>query len=232
MTIERPLTIDDPVGARSGTIWADLFDDTADYGFRRARDLLRKWSSEYLIQPNSQLGRPGPVCPFVKPSIAKGKLYVGCIGGRNIDADLLGLAVADVFEMYGSLQGEAERDAQLLAMVTAFPDLRTYRVIDEVHHAWKSRFVEHGLMLGQFYPGCPKPGLWNNDFRPLNSPLPMLVVRSMMITDYPFLVSRRDWLYAYLKKFAPQLPSSLRWSIADRMVYHGDADAAITRNRV
>ncbi|AHD19712.1 hypothetical protein Y013_02825 [Rhodococcus pyridinivorans SB3094] len=134
----------------------------------------------------------------------------------------------DQFDLYTTLSREDDRDRSLKTLVTVLPDLTGFEVIDVVHTEFKSRFVEHGFMLGQFYPGCTQPGLWNHDFHPLDAPLPMLVARHMMTTDFPFLVGRQEWLCAYFKKFAPALPSTLRLTIAKRMKYDGDAVDAIT----
>ena len=216
------------VGPRSGTVWVDLFGEQSDYTEEPSARLLRNWADRYLTAPHPDLGRDGPVCPFVRPSIGKRLFGAAFVHGPDLDAATLGTIVADQFDLYAELTHEDDRDRSLKTLVTALPDLTGFEVIDVVHATCKSRFVEHGWMLGQFYPGCPQPGLWNHDFHPLDAPLPMLVVRNMMTTDFPFLVGRQEWLCAYFKKFAPGLPSVLRLTIAKRMKYEGDAVEAIT----
>lgn len=61
-------------------------------------------------------------------------------------------------------------------------------------------------------------GLRNSAFRALDAPLPMLAVRHMVGSDFPFLASEREWVVAYLKKFAASVPSVVRSDIADRVV--------------
>jgi len=66
-------------------------------------------------------------------------------------------------------------------------------------------------MIGEFHNGPPdKGGLWNPAFRPLRSPVPMLVVRHMVPTDYPFLRDDPDQSRAYLRLFGDQVPVQLR----------------------
>ena len=122
--------------------------------------------------------------------------------------------IDDAIDVYGELVPGGRAHP---ALVTIFPGLTDCARIDEVHRARKTEVVWCGWMLGQFYPGCTVPGLWNRQFRPLDAPLPMLVLRPMTSADFPFLVARSEWLYAYLTRLAPDLPCRLRWEIAERM---------------
>jgi hypothetical protein len=57
-------------------------------------------------------------------------------------------------------------------------------------------------MIGEFHPGPPPaPGLWNADFRPMRSPLPLLAVRHMVAADTPFLRGDPEHLAAYRRRF-------------------------------
>jgi hypothetical protein len=216
------------VGTRSGTVWVDLFDTDPDYAHESSVHLLRSWVSEYLTAPHPDLGRDGPVCPFIRPSISRQLFGAAFVHGTDVDASTLATIVADQFDIYLELARQNDKERSLKTLVTVLPDLADFTVIDLVHADCKPLFVHHGCMLGQFYPGCPQPGLWNHDFHPLNAPLAMLVARNMMTTDFPFLMARREWLCAYFKKFAPGLPSTLRANLAMRMTYDGDSVDSIT----
>lgn len=68
-------------------------------------------------------------------------------------------------------------------------------------------------MIGQFHPHCEEPNLWNQDFRPLQVPLPILGMRYMGPFDLPFLVSEQRHVDTYLARFALGiLPTSGRSS--------------------
>ncbi|MEO0867043.1 MAG: DUF6875 domain-containing protein, partial [Cyanobacteria bacterium J06642_11] len=80
---------------------------------------------------------------------------------------------------------------------------------DRIQRRLKPFFVEKRLMLGEFYPGNQSPGLHNPDFRPLQSPVPMLVIRSMTEPDLPFLSRTSDapavrikFLESYVKQMS------------------------------
>src|SRR5206468_1894821 len=51
---------------------------------------------------------------------------------------------------------------------------------------------DDGLMLGQFHMKNEEPGLHNVNFRPLQSPIPLLAVRFMVMADLPFLTRQAD----------------------------------------
>lgn len=54
-------------------------------------------------------------------------------------------------------------------------------------------------MLGEFYPTCDKPGLRSKSYRPLRSPVPLLVVRQMIEPDIEFLLDKDEFAEAYLR---------------------------------
>ncbi|WP_051178386.1 DUF6875 domain-containing protein [Nocardia concava] len=183
-----------------------------------AAGVLTQWVGDHLMRPHPDLGRPGPVCPFVRHSLTRRLFWAGLAeGGDDLPVEQMNLIVDDAFELYRQLRQQNPAEARGLTLVTVFPGLTRYDLIDAVHRDRKTEVVSQGMMLGQFYPGCSVPGLWDRDFHPLDSPLPMLVLRAMMSTDFPFLVARSDWLYAYFSQLAPDLPRNLRWSIAERM---------------
>ncbi|MET8798571.1 DUF6875 domain-containing protein [Nocardia sp. NPDC004568] len=201
----------------SGVEFESLFDPCPDPMSDTVRWTLRRWMQGHLSRSHPQLGRPGPVCPFTGPAIAKRVVWAGIVGGTDIDQDRMRSVVDDMVDIFPTLAPRDGTGSALRTIVAVFPDLTDYAMIDAVQQAGKDQFVEVGLMLGQFYPGCAEGGLWNSDFRPLDAPLPILAVRQMVGTDYPFLTSRQNHLSAYLKQFAPAVPSTVRTGIAERI---------------
>ncbi|MET9030416.1 DUF6875 domain-containing protein [Nocardia sp. NPDC004168] len=223
------------VGARSRVEWFDLFDKTRDSDEAMPSiATLRVWVHEYLVRPSGDLGRDGPVCPFVKPAVGHHSLWTAVIPGDvELTTERMKSVIDDTFDLFVSLTRPVISGAPQAALLAVFRDLTDYTRVDAMHSLCKDRFVADGLMLGQFYPGCPQPGLWNHDFRPLDAPLPMLVVRNMMPSDYPFLVGKSEWLFAYLSRFGHALPVKLRRSIAESLFRAvGDSAGAITDHRI
>ncbi len=215
-------------GPRSGTMWNRLSEAPAETAELRS---VQRWMSDYLTRPDPNLGRKGPVCPYVKAAMRKDTFDVAVIEDPDPAPAELGAVVEEALEIFHS-GIRADGEAVFRAVMIVLPNIIDYATIDIVHQEYKSRFVTKGLMLGQFYPGCQAPGLWNRDFRPLSTPVAMLVVRQMTVADYPFLVGREEWIFAYMTKFAPGLPSSLRQTIAEALRYDGDTVSAIPDNRV
>ncbi|RJO79911.1 hypothetical protein D5S18_01200 [Nocardia panacis] len=219
-------------GRRTGLQWRNIYDDSAAWVVEHPEAAaLVAWIDDYLVHPHPELGREGAVCPFVRQAIRRRTLWAAVVaGGDGLTATRMADAVDDAVDIHRQLRA-ADPDA-LLSSLTLFPGLSRTTLVDAVHAARKSGVVEQGMMLGQFYPDCPVPGLWNREFRPLDAPLPMLIIRRMMSTDFPFLAARSDWLYAYLSTVAPDLPRKLRRSIAERIRVEGPAAEAITELRV
>jgi hypothetical protein len=176
------------------------------------------WSREYLIKPHEQLGREGPVCPYVKKSMATGGYFLAApVHGINIA--LCREAIWAYCEWYLDMASQlAPADARLLAIIVPYPDFdrTTSTPLDEFQDTLKSGFVDRGLMIGEFHPLCESPGLWNHEFRPLRSPAPILVIRQMVPFDLPFLMEEPSHFTAYLRKFAAQIPNQMRVKIVNK----------------
>ncbi|MFE3262091.1 DUF6875 domain-containing protein [Nocardia sp. NPDC059091] len=219
------MSTDRIVGTRSGVEPVNLFapDVAAGNGMHPHLAELRRWMVDYLCQSHPDLGRPGHVCPYTSHAIALRSLWAAFIPGRDVDRSRITAIVADLYDLFPTLPPRTEPDSKLKAVIAVFPDLTEYADIDTVQHDQKTKFVEQGLMLGQFYPGCTVPGLHNPSFPALDAPLPMLAIRYMAATDFPFLSSRHEWMNFYLKIFAPAIPKFIATAMSDRLVVTPDA---------
>ena len=72
-------------------------------------------------------------------------------------------------------------------------------LIDFTHPLLKPHFVEKGFMLGQFYPDCEIGGVHNINFKSLQSPMPLYVIRNIVLNDHLFLNDNQEYLRAYLR---------------------------------
>jgi diguanylate cyclase (GGDEF)-like protein len=162
------------------------------------------WSVEFLTNPHPELGRTGQVCPWTQPSIRGGHFFMTVLRGALENPVRAGKQLELLRAQFVELEPRSGRDAQLKTIVALFPDLSdeaASKVIVRLHEALKPTFVGAGLMLGEFYPSCPKTGLRNPAFRPLRSPLPLMVIRNMVETDIAFLSTEVRFAKSYLEKF-------------------------------
>ncbi|MEV4221104.1 DUF6875 domain-containing protein [Nonomuraea sp. NPDC049725] len=175
------------------------------------------WARAYLCRPHPELGRKGPVCPYAQTSLDRGTFYLAVCPGEPDAAQ-----VAEVLDGYRSWfqrlvapEGVSPQFRTILVLLPDLPVDRAPAVIDAAQLALKTRYVEAGLMVGEFYPGPPpKHGLWNPDFLPLGAPVPLLAVRHMVASDFPFLKDDPAHAAAYLERFGERPPAPLREAVA------------------
>jgi hypothetical protein len=156
------------------------------------------WARSYLSRPHRDLGRPGPVCPYVPSALRAGTMYVAVQPGAPKSRARVEATVAAYRDWFGELEPRSGPQAEAKTILILFPDLpgpAMLELIDGVQAALKPSFVEQGLMIGQFHPTPPtQPGLWNPEFRPLHSPVPLLAIRQMVPSDLPVIVHDRGLL--------------------------------------
>jgi hypothetical protein len=169
---------------------------------------IATWATEFLNTPHRDLGRRGPVCPYTRQSLENRTFLLGQVRGPEI---------APAVELYREwfvelLEQTAEERRHLLTILVVLPDLDRSDAgpLDEVQARLKDAFVRDGLMVGQFHPRCEQSGLWNEDFRPLRAPVPLMAIRRMVSSDLPFLLGSAGHLSAYLSRFAPGIPGHVR----------------------
>jgi hypothetical protein len=198
---------------------AELSDLTADPMPQLVRENLEPiltivdWTRNYLAQPHPELGRSGPVCPFVRPAMNKGTLFYSVWRGADLDPAEVQSLAASFREFFLELEPVQGRDAGYKNIVIIFPDMplsEVERLIDGTKDLLKPVYAREGIMIGEFHPLPPNmAGLWNEDFRPLRCPLPMLAIRHMVATDFAFLKERRDFMEAYLMVHGNSVPAAL-----------------------
>jgi hypothetical protein len=177
------------------------------------------WAEAYLSRPHPDLGRAGPVCPYVPTSLRRRLFHLTVCGGgveRYGGAGRTRLldAIATYRDWFTRLDPRDGPGAQFKTILILFPDLSAAdapEVIDRTQAAVKPSFVDNGLMIGQFHQLPPaEGGLWNADFRPLRSPVPLLAIRHMVPSDLPFLTGDRRLLDGYRRVFGDDLPERYR----------------------
>mgnify|MGYP004485959105 CR=1 FL=1 len=194
------------------------------------------WAAQYLCEPHPDLGRKGPVCPFVQGSLDRGIFYLAVHRGTTVDADQLALVLAGYRDWFTMLEPSTGPAAQFKTVLIVLPDLpeeAARAVVDRAQARLKAAYTELGLMIGEFHDGPPaKGGLWNPEFRPLHSPVPLLAIRHMVPSDFPFLADDPVTLGAYLSRFAGSGPAALRRQVAAAATRFGlDLPASIQEAR-
>jgi hypothetical protein len=175
------------------------------------------WIREFLARPHPQLGRTGPVCPFVPVSLELDTIWMTAVAEATPSFEHISAIITDYRNVFLETEPTKGPEALNKAILVVFPSLSANgtdgaAVIDRVQANLKKYFVEMGLMLGEFHAANESPGLRNPAFRPLRSPIPMLAIRHMVESDLPFLIratyppkDRASFLRSYLFRLGGDL---------------------------
>jgi hypothetical protein len=172
---------------------------------RDALHAVADWIKTFVARPHKDLGRAGPVCPFVPEALERKTLWLA--PEQIADRDM-----PDVIELINGYQRlflDAEPtdgdDANYKVIVVVFSNLsadRAQGVFDDVlQHLAVPSYVEDGIVFGPFYEGHEGTALYNSNFRPFRSPVPFLFVRQGVISDWKFFLDNEDWLTLWARRY-------------------------------
>jgi hypothetical protein len=170
-----------------------------------ALQAVADWIKTFVVTPHKDLGRAGPVCPFVPGSLERKTLW---LAPEQI-ADLSAAGVVELMSGYMRRFLDAQPidgdDAKYKVIVVVFADLpadRAQGVFDDVlQHLAVPSYAEDGIVFGPFYEGNEGTAIYNSSFRPFRSPVPFLFVRHGVISDWKFFLDNEDLLNLWARRF-------------------------------
>lgn len=176
------------------------------------------WIRTFVISPNKDLGRAGPVCPFVPAALEHATLWLAAetVAGRSA------LEIVEVIKEYQALFNDAAPragdDAVYKAFFVVFSDLHVERANaffgDVLERLAVASYVTDGFSMGGFFEGNPATAIYNAAFQPFTSPVPALLIRRTVVTDWKFFIDDQDWLRRWAHRFgesgAEELATELR----------------------
>jgi hypothetical protein len=185
---------------------------------RKALHTVADWITTFVARPNKDLGRAGPVCPFVPGALDQKALWLA-------PEKISNQSVPDVVQLvsgYKSLLLRAHPlagdDATSKAIVVVFTDLSADRAKDTMDALLQrlaaSSYGDDGVVLGAFYERNEGTAIYNPSFRPFTPPVPFVLVRPAVISDWRFFLDNEDWLSVWARRFGasavPALAEELR----------------------
>ena len=163
------------------------------------------WITSFVTRPHKDLGRDGPVCPFVPRALEEKALWLAAerTAGRSVD---------DVVQLMNGYKAEflhAEPmdgdGTNYDSLVVVFTDLSADRAKELFDNVLKQlavpSYVEDGLVMGGFYPNNEGTALYNQGFRPFMSPVPFLLMRHAVISDWKFFLDNDEWLDRWAHRY-------------------------------
>jgi hypothetical protein len=182
----------------------------SDLGAIRA---VADWIKTFVARPHKDLGRAGPVCPFVPGAWERKTLWLAPeeIADRSVqDVVQLINAYKKLFLHAQPIDGD---DANYKAIVVVFTDLSADRAkdffSDVLQHLGVPSYVEDGLVLGGFYASNEGSAIYNPSFRPFTAPVPFLLVRHAVISDWKFFLDNEDWLTLWARRYGESAVQAL-----------------------
>ena len=163
------------------------------------------WINAFVVRPHEELGRTGPVCPFLPGSLERRTLWLA--PEQVADGEVP--AVVELMNGYKRLFLDAQptegEDATYKVIVVVFTDLSADRVRGVFDHVLRQlavpSYVEDGIVFGPFYERTAGTAIYNSNFRPFQSPVPFLFVRHGVISDWKFFLDKEDWLSLWARRF-------------------------------
>jgi hypothetical protein len=163
------------------------------------------WIKTFVARPNKDLGRDGPVCPFIGRGLERKTVWLALeqVADRSV------LDLVDLINSYKRVLLRSQPidgdGATYKAIVVLFTDLspdRAKDVLDDLlQHVAVSSYVEDGLALGTSYKGNEVPAIHSPSFRPFTSPVPFLLMRPAVISDWKFFLDDEDWLNRWARRY-------------------------------
>jgi hypothetical protein len=171
------------------------------------------WIKTFVVKPHKDLGRAGPVCPFVPGSLERKTLWLA--PEQIADQDVP--AVVELMSGYKRLLLDTRPtdgdDVIYNVIVVVFTDLpaeRAQGVFDDVlRQLAVPSYAEDGILFGPYYEGHEGTALYNSDFRPFQSPVPFLFVRHGVTSDWKFFLDDDEWLNLWARRYGESAVQAL-----------------------
>jgi hypothetical protein len=171
----------------------------------RAIRSVADWIRTFVAMPHKDLGRSGTVCPFVPGALERKTLWIA----PERVADRSASDLVQLIRGYGQLLLEAQptkgEGLDYKSIVVTFGDLppdRAKRFFDDLlKQLAVTSYVEDGVVLGAFYERNEGTAIYNHRFRPFTPPVPFLLMRHAVISDWKFFLDDNEWLKLWAQRY-------------------------------
>jgi hypothetical protein len=201
------------VTSNSSTTTLFLLEDLDDMSKTRELalddlDALRTvadWIKTFVASPHQDLGRAGPVCPFVPGALVRNTLWLALehVAERSVPD------VVELIKGYQRLFKDAQPadgdDATYKSFVVVFSDLSADRASDFfgdlLEQVAVPSYENDGFVMGGFHEGNEGTAIYNASFQPFTSPVPFLLVRQAVVSDWKFFLDNEEWLNRWSRRY-------------------------------
>ena len=162
------------------------------------------WINGFVTRPHKDIGRDGPVCPFVPEAMQRKTLWLASehIAGRSV-ADVVQLVNGYKTQLLQQpVHGEGVNHNSLVVVFSDLPTDRAKGLFDDIlEQLAVPSYVEDGLVMGGFYQSNEGTAIYNRSFRPFTPPVPFLLMRHAVTSDWKFFLDNDDWLNRWAHRY-------------------------------
>jgi hypothetical protein len=171
----------------------------------KALHTVADWIKAFVVGPHKDLGRAGPVCPFVPEALERKTLWLAPehIADRDVP-EVVELMSGYKRLLLGTRPTEGD-DVIYNVIVVVFTDLSADRARgvfnDVLQHLEVPSYVEDGILFGPYYEGNEGTAIYNSSVRPFQSPVPFLFVRHGVTSDWKFFLDDEEWFNLWAHRY-------------------------------
>jgi hypothetical protein len=180
---------------------------------RNALRAVADWTKSFVARPNRDLGRAGPVCPFVPVAWEHKTLWFAAERSAGRSAPDVIQLIDGYKRLLLAAQPVDGDDASNKSIVVVFTDLPAGQAKDffggVLQQIGVPSYVDDGLVMGPFYEGNDGAAIYNPNFRPFTSPVPFLLMRRAVISDWKFFLNNEDWFRLWARRYGESAVEAL-----------------------
>jgi hypothetical protein len=169
-----------------------------------AAAVLLAWAREYLGRPHPELGRKGPVCPFIAKTLASNGFLIAVHEEvTSSDAQLRDIVLSHAAEFQRRYPASLGEGATSLRIALPNVPEGSLEMLDLVHEETKTHLMKQKIMVAAIHTRSTRPAIWNPEFPVLRAPIPCFALRHMVVQDIAFLGHNRAAFLTYAEMFGP-----------------------------
>ncbi len=166
---------------------------------------IADWIRTFVVQPHKDLGRSGTVCPYMPAVLERRKLWFAPEDVADRDASEVAEIMQGHRRRFLDMQPTGSEDASRAAIIVVFPDLpadRAKPLFDDVlARIAAPAYDEDGIIFGPYYDGHQGTAIYNPEFHPFQSPVPVMFVRHGVVDDWKFFIDDDQLLGRFAHRF-------------------------------
>jgi hypothetical protein len=163
------------------------------------------WIKTFVASPHQDLGRAGPVCPFVPGALVRNTLWLALERVAERSAPDVVELIKGYQRLFKDAQPADGDDATYKSFVVVFPDVSADRARDFfgdlLEQVAVPSYENDGFVMGGFHEGNEGTAIYNASFRPFTSPVPFLLVRQAVVSDWKFFLDNEEWLNRWSRRY-------------------------------